>query len=81
MQRTWRTCRRPLITDEDDPSRDESDAYAKQLVEDGVDVSVTRFPNMIHGFFLMAGELDAGKKSIDDVSTALKMAFESAHQK
>ena len=70
-----------VITDEDDPSRDESDAYAKQLVEDGVDVTVTRFPNMIHGFFLMAGELDAGKKSIDDVSTALKMAFESAHHK
>jgi acetyl esterase len=70
-----------VITDEDDPSRDESDAYAKQLVEDGVDVKVTRYPNMIHGFFLMAGELDAGKKSIEDVSGALKTAFAPAAPK
>jgi len=67
-----------LITDEDDPARDEGDAYARRLAEDGVAVKVSRYPNVIHGFFLMAGELDAGKKSIDEISGALKGEFASA---
>ncbi len=67
-----------MVTDEDDPARDEGDAYAKQLAVDGVPVKVSRYPNMIHGFFLMAGELDAGKKAIDEISEALKNQFENA---
>ncbi len=66
-----------LVTDEDDPARDEGDAYAKRLAEDGVAVRVSRYPNMIHGFFLMAGELDAGKKCIDEIAAALTNAFQS----
>lgn len=67
-----------LVTDQDDPARDEGDAYARHLAEDGVAVKVSRYPNMIHGFFLMAGELDAGKKSIEEIAAALRSAFESA---
>lgn len=66
-----------MVTDEDDPARDEGDAYAKQLAVDGVPVKVSRYPNMIHNFFLMAGELDAGKKAIDEISDALKNRFEN----
>lgn len=67
-----------IVTDEDDPARDEGDAYARKLVTDDVSVKVSRYPNMIHGFFLMAGELDAGKKCIDEIAAALVNAFKSA---
>ena len=67
-----------LVTDEDDPARDEGDAYARRLAEDGVVAKVSRYPNMIHGFFLMAGELDAGKKAIEEIAGALRRAFEGA---
>lgn len=67
-----------MITDEDDPARDEGDSYAKELAADGVPVKISRYPNMIHGFFMMAGELDAGKKSIEEISEALKSTFGDA---
>lgn len=67
-----------LITDEDDPMRDEGEEYAGRLTKDGVLAKVSRYPKMIHGFFLMAGSLDAGKKCIDEVASALKNAFKSA---
>jgi hypothetical protein len=35
---------------------------------------------MIHGFFLMAGDLDAGKKCIDETASALRSAFKNAPQ-
>jgi acetyl esterase len=64
-----------ILTDEDDPTRDEAEQYANRLTEAGVPTTVFRYPNMIHGFFLMAGQLDAGKKSIDQVAAALKQTF------
>ena len=67
-----------VVTDEDDPGRDEGDAYARRLAEEGVAVKVSKYPNMIHNFILMAGELDAGKKAIDEISEALKNRFENA---
>jgi hypothetical protein len=33
---------------------------------------------MIHGFFLMAGDLEAGKKCIDEIARALRNAFKGA---
>jgi len=67
-----------LVTDQDDPARDEGDAYSRRLAEDGVKVKVSRYPDMIHNFVLMAGELDAGKKAIEEISEALKNTFEQA---
>jgi len=67
-----------VVTDEDDPARDEGDAYAKKLAADGVHVKVSPYPNMIHGFLLMAGELDAANKAIAEISEGLKGAFERA---
>jgi acetyl esterase len=64
-----------LITDQDDPAWDEGSAYASRLREAGVSVSLSQYPNMIHGFFLMAGALDAGKKCIDEVAASLVEAF------
>jgi acetyl esterase len=69
-----------IVTDEDDPGRDEADSYAKRLVDDGVQVKVSSYPKMIHGFFLMAGELDASKRCIEEIAEALRTAFQSASQ-
>ena len=69
-----------VITDEDDPMRDEGEEYAALLMQDGVAAKVSRYPNMIHGFFLMAGELDAGKKCIDEVASTLRNAFKGMPQ-
>ena len=64
-----------VITDEDNPMRDEGEEYARRLRRNGVLAKVSRYPKMIHGFFLMAGELDAGKKCIDEAAVALRNAF------
>jgi acetyl esterase len=69
-----------VITDEDDPMRDEGEEYAGRLTQDGVPVKVSRYPKMIHGFFLMAGELDDGKRCIDETAGALRNAFKSISQ-
>ena len=68
-----------IITDEDDPVRDEAERYASELKSAGVHVDLSRYPNVIHGFFLMAGALDAGKNSIDQVGAALKQGFKGAN--
>lgn len=67
-----------VITDEDDPMRDEGEEYADRLKQDGVPTNVSRYPKMIHGFFLMAGELDAGRKCIDETASALKTVFKGS---
>lgn len=69
-----------VITDEDDPMRDEGEDYVGLLTQDGVPAKVSRYPNMIHGFFLMAGDLDAGKKCIDEVASTLRNAFQGMAQ-
>jgi len=64
-----------IITDADDPVRDEAETFATRLRDAGVPVAVSRYPNAIHGFFLMAGALDAGRKAIDEVGATLKQMF------
>lgn len=44
-----------------DPLRDESIAYAERLRADGVDVDLREWSGMVHGFFWMAGELQAAR--------------------
>jgi len=64
-----------LLTDQDDPVWDEAQMYAQRLIDAGVPVQVSAYPNAIHGFFLMAGQLDAGRKAIDEIAAHLKKAF------
>lgn len=65
-----------LITYEgDNPMRIETDEYVDRLRRDSVVVKVSVYSTALHGFFLMAGELDAGKKCIDELAMTLKKAF------
>jgi acetyl esterase len=67
-----------MIIGVNDPAHDEDEQYANGLKSAGVPVEVVPFDNMVHGFFLMAGKVDAGRKVIDDVAAALKKAFQNA---
>ena len=66
-----------VITAEFDPLCDEGEAYAARLVEAGVPTVATRYDGMIHGFFSMAGVLDAGKRALAEVAGELRKAFGS----
>jgi len=59
-----------VVTCEFDPQRDEGELYAARLREAAVPVSLVRYPGMIHGFFQMAGKLDAGRHVIERVAAA-----------
>ena len=62
----------------DDPLRVEGEEYARRLRQDGVAAKVSLYPNAVHGFFLMAGDLDAGKRCIDEAASALRNTFSPA---
>lgn len=60
-----------MILAEADPLFDEGELLASRLEAAGVDVTQRVYPGMIHGFFQMAGVLDAGKALITEVAASL----------
>jgi acetyl esterase len=65
-----------LVTADHDPLHDEGEAYAARLKAAHVPLDYTCWPGMIHGFFHLAGALDAGKVLTDQTAAALRKAFE-----
>lgn len=61
-----------VVTAEFDPLRDEGMAYAKRLQDAGVAVRSLHYEGLIHGFFWMAGALDAGKELIGEIGKELR---------
>jgi acetyl esterase len=64
-----------VITAENDPLRDEGEAYARKLGEAGVAVTAIRYNGMIHDFVLLNGIHD-----VPAVQTALKQASEAIRE-
>lgn len=63
-----------MITAEFDPLRDEGEAYAARLKEAGVEVEMRRFNGFIHGFFSLAGIIEATREAVELVGSALRKA-------
>jgi len=67
-----------VITAEYDPLRDQGEAYARRLADEGVQVELSRYPGMAHGFFTMVGTVDASRAAIEQAASRLRAWFDIA---
>ena len=66
-----------VITAEFDPLRDEGEAYAARLREDGVATVLKRYDGVTHGFFGMPAVVEKSRIAIAEASAALHSAIGS----
>jgi acetyl esterase len=64
-----------IVTGEHDPLRAEDEQYAELLRAAGVDVTITNYNNMFHGFFNLADHLPIARRATDDVCEILNGAL------
>jgi acetyl esterase/lipase len=69
-----------VITAENDPLRDEGEAYARKLKEAGVTVDAVRYGGTIHDFVLLNAlrQVPSTQAAIDQVSGSLRRYLEPA---
>src|SRR4051794_10824137 len=64
-----------VVTAGFDPLRDEGEAYARLLGEHGVEVALTRYPSMIHGFFNIVGAGREARRYNEEIAARLGEAM------
>lgn len=65
-----------VVTAGFDPLRDEGQAYADRLEENGVPVERYHHADMIHGFVSMSDMIDAGAEAVAELGADLQAAFD-----
>jgi acetyl esterase len=63
-----------IVVTEFDPLRDEGLAYARRLIEAGVEVTIDDYEGMIHGFFPLVGVLAAAGRAVDTIGATIAAA-------
>jgi len=66
-----------VITAGFDPLRDEGEAFAKRLLEHGVEVEHLCYTDMIHAFVSFAGGIPAGMTALEKIGEELQRVFPS----
>lgn len=64
-----------VVTSEYDVLRDEGESYADKLRGAGVEVTLDRYPGMLHGFVNFAGIFDDGVTATSDIAKIIKQKF------
>jgi acetyl esterase len=64
-----------VLTCEFDPLRDEGEAYATRLAENGVPVVCRRYDGLVHGAWRWPGKVERAWEMIDDAAAAVRSAF------
>ncbi len=65
-----------VITSEIDPLRDEGEAYAKKLKESGIQVNITRYNGVSHGFIQMDKITNKADEALNQISLYLQKEFQ-----
>lgn len=66
-----------VITAEYDPLRDEGERYAERLRAAGTATTLSRYPDMIHGFLQLLGLFAAPRRAVDEATAWLKKILHS----
>ncbi len=64
-----------VVTAGFDPLRDEGEAYARLLADNGVRVELTRYPGFIHGFANVVGVGRSNRAAMGEVAVRLRRAL------